>query len=126
VLDQVIRPPEGVRDPRQRLRLVLEWLLPSTKHALIEERARINRWASRDGHKTVHLFRAWDRLMRSLIRRHLVGLVPSDRLDTFVDLLRSLTNRIALSTVEHPSLWPAKRQLALLESALAYIGLDHT
>jgi len=123
--DEVAALEAGVPSPRERLRLVLEWLLPSTKHALFEERARINLLASRNGQfRTVHLFRAWDRLMRSLIRRHLVGLVPDDRLDAIVDLLRSLTNGISLSTVEHPSMWPAKRQRALIDSALAYIGLD--
>jgi AcrR family transcriptional regulator len=125
--DEVARLEAGVPNPRERLRLVLEWLLPSTKHALIEERARINLLASRNGQfQTLHLFRAWDRHMRSLIGRHLVGLVPDDRIDTVVDLLRSLTSGIALSAVEHPSMWTAKRQRALVEAALAYIGLDQT
>src|ERR1700687_6156701 len=62
----------GVPDPRERLRLVLDWLLPSTKHALLEERARINLLASRNGQfQTVDLFRVWDRHMRSLIRQRL-------------------------------------------------------
>ena len=125
--DEVARLEAGVPSPRERLRLVLDWLLPSTKSALREERARINLLASRNGQlQTVHLFRAWDRHMRSLIRRHLIGLVPDDRLDTTVDLLRSLTSGIALSTVEHPSMWTAKRQRALVDAALTFIGLDNS
>lgn len=48
--------------------------------------------------------------MRTLIRDHLIGLVPADELDEHIDLLRVLTNGIVLASVEHRDDWPAERR----------------
>jgi AcrR family transcriptional regulator len=114
----------GVDDPRNRLRLFLQWLLPCDERGLLEETARINLIGERDTRlRTEHLFAAWDRNVRSLLTRHLEELVPAKRVPAVVDVLRSATNGITLSTVEHPDEWPADRQFAVLNEVLAAFGL---
>jgi AcrR family transcriptional regulator len=114
----------GVGDPRERLRLFLEWLLPCDERGLLEETARINLIGERDTRvRTEHLFAAWDRNVRNLLTRHVEELVPAERVRTVVDVLRSATNGITLSTVEHPDEWPCDRQFAVLDEVLAALSL---
>ncbi|WP_319093283.1 hypothetical protein [Streptomyces sp. WI04-05A] len=61
--------------------------------------------------------------MRDLLRQHLEPLVPEDRVETYVDLVRVTLNGIVLAAVEHHEDWPAKRQLTVLEEALSAFGL---
>jgi AcrR family transcriptional regulator len=115
---------EGARDPRDRLRLFLRWLLPCDEQGLLEETARINLIGERDTRvRTEHLFAAWDQNVRSMLTRHVEELVPARRVSTVVDVLRSATNGITLSTVEHPDEWPADRQFGVLDEILAAFGL---
>ncbi|BBC31051.1 hypothetical protein SGFS_023450 [Streptomyces graminofaciens] len=64
-----------------------------------------------------------DARIRELLRRHVEPLVPAERVDTTVDLLRVLANGLVLSAVEHHHDWPPERQLAVLDEALAAYGL---
>lgn len=122
--DEVHELEVGVNDPRDRLRLFLRWLLPCDEQGLRDETARINLIGERDTRvRTEHLFAAWDQNVRSLLTRHVEELVTAERVPSVVDVLRSATNGITLSTVEHPDEWPADRQFAVLDEVLAAFGL---
>lgn len=97
---------EGVEDPRERLRLFMRWLVPSDEQSLVAERGRVNLNGEHDARvRTQHLFDTWDRHVREHLRRHLKALVPARQIEATVDLLRSITNGITLSAVEHPAEW---------------------
>lgn len=115
---------QGVQDPGERLRLFLHWLVPADEKDLVAERGRINLNGEHDARvRTQHLFDTWDRHVREHLRRHLNGLVPPSQVEATVDLLRSITNGITLSAVEHPDEWPAERQFAVVDDALVRLGL---
>jgi AcrR family transcriptional regulator len=114
----------GVDDPAERLRLFLRWLVPSSEEGMIAERGRINMIGEQDARvRTQHLFDTWDRHVRDHLRRHVEALVPRRQVDATVDLLRSITNGITLSAVEHPAEWPQQRQFAVVDDALDRLGL---
>jgi AcrR family transcriptional regulator len=122
--DEVADLDAGTEDPRERLRLFLRWMLPTDEEALKEEIARINLLGDRDARlRTQHVFAAWDEKVRELMARHLEGIVDPERVPAVVDLLRSLTNGIALSVVEHPGDWPTERQHAVLDELLVTLDL---
>lgn len=60
------------------------------------------------------MFRAMDTKVRTLLRLHLTDLVPPGDVERAVEFLRVATNGVALSVVEHPHLWPAERQLNIV------------
>jgi AcrR family transcriptional regulator len=114
----------GADDPRERLRRFLQWLLPSDERGLREETARINLLGERsDRLRTDHIYAAWDTNVRDLLARHVADLVPADRVQLTVDALRSTTNGITLSVVEHPDQWPEARQFAVVDEVLRAFGL---
>ena len=114
----------GVDDPGERLRLFLRWMVPSDEEGMIAERGRVNLIGEQDARvRTQHLFDTWDRHVRDHLRRHVEALVPRRRVDATVDLLRSFTNGITLSAVEHPAEWPEQRQFAVIDDALERLGL---
>jgi AcrR family transcriptional regulator len=116
---------QGVDDPAERLMILLEWLLPIKKEGMRGERARINLLADQlTGNEHRKVFRAWDRKVRRLLGDHVGELVPKDRVDDVVELLRVVTNGVVLSTVEHPDDWPRRRQLAVVEGVVAQLGLN--
>lgn len=122
--DQIGEIEAGATDARERLRRFLRWLLPDDAQGLKEESARINLIGERDIRlRTDHLFDAWDDKARELLRGHVEGLVRPDRVDTVVDVLRSTTNGITLSVIEHPTKWPPDRQHAVLDEILSAFGL---
>jgi AcrR family transcriptional regulator len=122
--EEVAQLEAGTEDPRERLRLFLRWLLPEDDQGLKEETARVNLIGERDTRlRTEHLFAAWDSHVRALIVRHLEPLVPPERLLATVDVLRSVTNGITLSVVEHPDQWPTARQHRVLDDVLEAMGL---
>ena len=113
-----------VDDPRLRLRLFLQWMVPADEKSHLEERGRINLIGEHDARvRTRHLFETWDARVRDLLREHIDGLVPEARVDRTVDLLRTITNGITLSAVEHPDKWPPERQYAVIDDALELLGL---
>jgi AcrR family transcriptional regulator len=114
----------GVEEPRRRLRILLEWLVPADEEGLREERGRINLLAEHwDDPETRLLLKEWDGYMRHLVRRHLEPLVPAAKLEKTVDILRVTTNGITLSTIEHPDQWPSRRQMGVLDDQLDILGL---
>jgi AcrR family transcriptional regulator len=122
--DDVAKLEAGADDPRERLRLFLQWLLPCDEQGLREETARVNLIGERDTRiRTEHLFAAWDQNIRGLLARHVEQLFPAQRVPAIVDVLRSTTNGITLSTVEHPDQWPPERQFAVVDEVLTAFGL---
>lgn len=105
----------------ERLRILLEWMLPRSNAGWSQERGRIVLLS--DPETAPILASKMDLRMRALIREHLVGLVPADEVEEHVDLLRVLTNGIVLASVEHRSDWPAERQIQTLHAALRRFNL---
>ncbi|MEV4036312.1 TetR/AcrR family transcriptional regulator [Streptomyces umbrinus] len=115
---------EAGADAHGRLYILLEWMLPLTELEWVNESSRIQLLGRRGQDPSVEEFAdAMDARMRDLLRQHLEPLVPKDRVEGYVDLLRVTTNGIVLSAVEHHDDWPAKRQLRVLEAALTAFGL---
>jgi len=112
---------EAGMDRPERLRILLEWMLPRSEGGWSQERSRIVLLTDPDTGPI--LAAKMDLRMRTLIRDHLIGLVPADELDEHVDLLRVLTNGIVLASVEHRDDWPAERQVRTLHSALRRLDL---
>jgi|SRR5579875_3861434 len=113
-----------IDDDGERLRRFLIWMIPSTEHSRMQERGRINLLGEPDAKlRTRHIFASWDAEARELFRRHLRSLVPPEELELKVDVLRTLTNGLTLSTIEHPDDWPLERQTAVIDEALAALGL---
>lgn len=111
-------------DEVERLRRFLIWMIPSSERGLMQERGRINLLGEPDAKlRTRHIFETWDKQARELFRRHLRNLVPNRELELKVDVLRTVTNGLTLSTVEHPDNWPLARQTAVIDEALTALGL---
>ncbi|MDO8392502.1 MAG: TetR/AcrR family transcriptional regulator [Actinomycetota bacterium] len=122
--DQLRELEAGVTDPRARLRLFLQWLVPYDEHALMEERGRINLLAERGRHMPVdHLFNGADATVRKLLEDRLKVLVPAKQRPGVIDLLRAATNGITLATIEHPGEWNATRQFAVIDRLLDLLDL---
>lgn len=105
-------------DPMARLRTLLEWLMPTTDEGLEDEQVRFALLADRNDAESAAILVHFDRVVRELLRNHVVGLVASDVVDITVDLLRAFTNGVVLDTVMDPDGWPAQRQLDLLDQLL--------
>ncbi len=111
-------------DEVERLRRFLIWMIPSSERGLMQERGRINLLGEPDAKlRARHIFETWDTEARELFRRHLRNLVPNRELELKVDVLRTVTNGLTLSTVEHPDNWPLARQTAVIDEALTALGL---
>ncbi|MCZ0997533.1 TetR/AcrR family transcriptional regulator [Streptomyces mirabilis] len=117
--DAILEELEQISDPRERLRIALEWFLPDTEEALMQERARVALLTHQGAEPVIgrHLQRM-EPAMRAVLARAVVELVPSDELDGTVDMVRVWVSGIALSVVEHPEIWTPERQLAALERFL--------
>ena len=113
-----------IADPYERLRAFLTWMLPLTPEDRVVERGRIHLLAEQQGSKSTQpIFDTWDARIRGFLADHLRDLVPSDELDITVDVLRSITNGLVLSMIEHPDKWPSDRMLRVLEESLVRLGL---
>jgi AcrR family transcriptional regulator len=111
-------------DEAERLRRFLIWMVPSTEFGRMQERGRINLLGEPDAKlHTRHIFESWDAEVRDLFRHHLRNLVPADEMELKVDVLRSVTNGLTLSAIEHPDHWPLDRQTAVIDESLAALGL---
>jgi AcrR family transcriptional regulator len=115
---------ESVSDPHDRLVAVLEWLVPTDEIGGLEDRARIALLAQQlaEG-STKDSIDAWERFARRLLRRHLEPIVPKGEVALHVDMLRSLTNGLSLSVVEHPDHWTKRRVLKVLRRFIDQMGL---
>jgi AcrR family transcriptional regulator len=112
------------KTPTERLHNLLVWLLPVTPDGLVQERARINLVSSEilgEGHRTA--LDEWDVRIRSVLRSHLDELVPHDQVDRSAELLRVTVSGVVLAVVEHPDLWPAERQLAIMEHLMHLLAI---
>lgn len=114
----------GIDDPAERLRILLEWLVPVNPEGLREERARLNLLAN-DQHdsETQAMLRKWDQDGRNAVRRHLQPLIVKENLEDAVEILTLTIYGISLSAVQSPSEWPRRRQLRALEIQLSLLGL---
>lgn len=110
---------EASSAPRARLRAFLAWMLPLSEKGHQGERARFALLAADNDPDCRSVLIEFDEYLRDLLRQRLVGLVPRRKISTVADLLRALTNGVALDAQLQPDDWPAKRQLALLDALLA-------
>jgi len=110
-------------DAGERLRILLEWMLPLDPASLSAERGRVLMIAA-DGETSVRAFmNAIEERMTRLLREHLQPLIPADRVEAAADVLRALTNGIILSAVEHPKKWTPEQQRVTLDTVLIGLGL---
>ncbi len=113
----------GTTNDVERLWVVLNWLVPRTTEGVQEERTRII--LLRDGlldAGTRLLFESWDAKIRQLLRERIRPLVMADAVELRVDMLRSVTNGLTLSIMEHPHAWDIPRIEAVLGCALRDMG----
>ena len=104
-------------DDKERLRLLLEWMLPLGEGDQVRERGRVMLVGYREPDLHVNVFFvAMERKMRSLLRLGLEPFFEGQELEDAVENLRVWTNGVVLSTAEHPGRWTRKR----IRSALAY------
>ncbi|WP_431246472.1 TetR family transcriptional regulator C-terminal domain-containing protein [Leifsonia xyli] len=112
------------RTPEQRLRILLEWMLPLTPADKRRETGRVMMASERSSDlKVQNFYTAMDTRMRGLLREHLAPFVGSSELDDTVESLRVFFNGIVLSAVERPNKWTRKRQLEALYFAMRGLGL---
>ncbi len=114
-------------DPLGRLKILLEWMLPLTPEDVASEAGRIALIPHRGEHASIdRFFDVMEYRMRGLLRSHLMEVVPANRLEPAVSLLRATVNGLVLSAVEHPNLWSRDEQLAVIDSALRSLnaGVD--
>ncbi|RAK28774.1 TetR family transcriptional regulator [Actinoplanes lutulentus] len=122
--DEEIAQLEQGADARQRLRILLEWMLPLDEEQVRAERGRVMLIGHAESDLNVgEFFVAMDRKMRELLRSHLTGLVDEEDVDETVEFLRVFTNGVVLSVAEHPTLWDTKRQQKLLQHTLELLGV---
>lgn len=113
---------QGLDDPRDRLHALLTWALPERRDEMLIERARFELLVARDDFPGAgRVFAGFDEYMRGLFHEHLRELVPADRVEATVDVLRSIVSGITLEAYQHD--WPRDRQLRVLDDALAALGL---
>jgi AcrR family transcriptional regulator len=115
----------GIEDPKERLRVLLDWLVPSSEEGLKEERARLNLLANH-GHdeETRAMLKGWDRYGRSVVRRYVRPLVPKEEVERTVEILRVTTFGLSLSKVQDPEAWTHRRQMKAIDLQLNLLGLD--
>ena len=105
-------------DPRERLRGLLEWLLPLDEEGKEDEWARFALLVARQEMQSLNSLRQFDAYIREQLRQHVAPLVEEKQVDATVDLLRAITDGIVVNALSNPEAWPAERQLALVHRAL--------
>jgi AcrR family transcriptional regulator len=109
--------------PEERLRGLLNWLLPNTDEALALERGRVMMAAESDAHFNVqNFYDTWEEKTRELIADYLPPSVPPERREFYVDLVRVIQNGVILSAVEHPKYWTPAKQEAFVDAVIPLIG----
>lgn len=109
--------------PEQRLRGLLNWLLPTNDEALALERGRVMMAAESDAHFNVqNFYDTWEEKTRELIADYLPPSVPPQRKEFYVDLVRVIQNGVILSAVEHPKYWTPAKQEAFIDALMPLLG----
>lgn len=109
---------------QERLSVLLNWLVPQDETGIQEERARIVLLGEGMlSAETEVVFASWDKKMRELIYTHLQGLVSPEHIDLRVDVLRTMTNGLTLSILEHPDVWDGTRIHAVIDCVLDDMGM---
>ena len=109
---------EGV-GPEERLRILLNWMLPLDAEDREQEAGRIAMITHRAEHASIaQFFDKMEQQMRSMLREHLTALDLAVDIEVATGFLRATVNGLVLSAVEHPDLWPAKAQQDAIELAL--------
>jgi AcrR family transcriptional regulator len=122
--DELTELEQRTANPRERLMLLLESLVPSDEVGRVQERARINLLAGQLlGSELGRLSEVWETNVREAISGHLRAIDPELDTKLRVDLLRVLTNGLTLSAIEHPERWPAEVMLTTLRTAIEGLGL---
>ncbi len=105
--------------PEERLRILLEWLLPLDEESRAREAGRIA-LISHTGESPgiQRFFDAMEETMRGRLAEHVAELGLGIDVELASAYLRSVVNGIVLSRVEHPDLWPPERQREVLDIAL--------
>jgi AcrR family transcriptional regulator len=106
------------REPRDRLRTFMVWLLPLTERGQEEERARFALLAAENDPDSRAVLLEFDNVVRQMLRERLSGLIPKRRLPATADLLHAFASGVILDAQLNPTAWPAKRQLTLLDDLL--------
>ncbi|MER5756753.1 TetR family transcriptional regulator C-terminal domain-containing protein [Streptomyces sp. NPDC002088] len=112
-------------DARERLLILVQWMLPLDEEGRLQEKGRLLMLGQLGPDPAVRRFvDAMEARMTGLLRQHLSPLVPATEVDGMVDVLRVMTNGMALSVVERGERWPASHQRATLNAVVAALGLD--
>lgn len=110
---------EDGASPEDRLRILLEWMLPGDDDSTSREAGRIALVPHAGESASIQrFFDVMETTMRRLLTERVAELDLAVDPDLAVAFLRSTINGIVLSRVEHPELWPAERQRAALQLAL--------
>jgi AcrR family transcriptional regulator len=114
----------GIEDPRERLRVLLGWIVPATEGRLKGERGRLNLLANHgQDAETRAMLQEWDRYGRALVRRYVRPLVPDAERDRVLEILRVTTYGIMFSALQDPAGWTPRRQLEMIDTQLRFLGL---
>ncbi|GAA3522924.1 hypothetical protein GCM10022234_18850 [Aeromicrobium panaciterrae] len=117
----------GANDPVGRLRGYLQWALPTRPEGIRREIARIRLLAERHAAPSLEkTARGYDESMREDLREHLSDLVPDDRRESVVELLRVFVTGVILLAVEHQDSWPPERQMEAAEAMLTSLGITES
>lgn len=117
---------EAGASPVERLRILLQWMVPTDAEGIEAEAGRVALIPHRGDHESIeNFFRVMEARMRSLIRGHLADIGIGTNLDFATSFLRATTNGVTLSAIEHPDLWPNELQKRVLDTALSALGIDH-
>ena len=109
---------ETHREPRDRLRAFMIWLLPVTAKGQEEDRARFALLAADNDLRGRAVLLEFDEVVRDMLRDRLKGLVPGRRVAAVADLLHAFASGVSLDSQLNAEAWPPRRQLALLDDLL--------
>lgn len=108
--------------PEERLRILLNWMLPIEAEDREQEAGRIAMITHRAEHTSIaQFFDKMEQQMRAMLRQHLAALDLTVDIEAATGFLRAAVNGLVLSAVEHPELWPAEAQKEAIDLALSAV-----
>ena len=114
----------AIEDPHERLRAVIRYFLPLDDSELAIETARVALASAHQSEPAIQAhYAAIEPVMRELVRRSITDLLPQDRIEPVIDLIRVWTGGMVLSVIEHPEMWPPERQIEALQDFLEVTDL---